>query len=568
MTHLSAKLFAVVMAVAAIPAAAQDADPFAKFEWFSYEGSDPTDEISAPSSGQYRNPVIQGFYPDPSVVRVDENYYLVNSTFGYWPGLPVFHSRDLVNWTQIGNAIDRPDQLPLGRGDMTKGTFAPAIEYHDDTFYIVNTCFGCEWNYVITARDPAGPWSDPVWLPDLGSGIDPSLFFDDDTGRAWIVNNDVPIGGETYPGHRAIFLQEFDPDTLKTRGPRTMILDGGLRLADRPEYVEGPHLFKRGGWYYLTAAEGGTGTKHQQIVLRSRSVAGPYVAGPHNPVLTQNTLPNDRPMPVTSLGHADFVESPAGDWWAVFLGVRPYENEAFNTGRETFLHRVEWKDGWPVILPNGERLPFRSEATGLELQPATVPMNGPFTRREEFDGAAMPLEWMMRRAPSTKWWQVKDGALEIGRNPEPMSGDGNPGFYGRRVQHMKVSAETLLDYSALEEGDVAGLAAGQNENYWMSIQVERIEPADLIAVRWRGGPDVQPAGKLIATTALPSSFDEKVRLRIEGSGGKYTMMYASEDGLWQLLAEDLDGTILSSTVAGGFQGALVGPFAVDGAPGQ
>ena len=569
MMRLGIGLAAVAAMLAhSVPAAAQDAEPIAKFEWFSYEGSDPTDAISEPGPGQYRNPVIQGFYPDPSVVRVEEDYYLVNSTFGYWPGLPVFHSRDLVNWTQIGNAIDRPDQLPLGRGEMTKGTFAPAIEYHDGKFYIVNTCFGCEWNFVITADDPAGPWSDPVWLPDLGGGIDPSLFFDESTGRAWIVNNDVPAGGETYPGHRAIFVQEFDTATLSTKGPRTMILNGGLRLADKPEYVEGPHIFRRGDWYYLTAAEGGTGLKHQQIVLRSKSVTGPYLAAPVNPVLTQNTLPHDRPMPVTSLGHADFVQTPSGDWWAVFLGVRPYENDAFNTGRETFLYPVEWKDGWPIVLPQGERLPFRSDATGLDLQPAALPMSGPFTRREEFDGPDMPLEWMMRRAPETTWWRLQDGALEILPNAEPMSGDGNPAFYGRRQQHMDISAQTLLDYSGLEEGDVAGLAIGQNEQFWMSVQVERIEPADLIAVRWRGGADVQPAGKLIATTALPGSFGQKVRLRIDGKGGNYTMMYASEDGLWQVLAEDLDGSILSTTLAGGFQGALVGPFAVDGAPGR
>ena len=213
-----------------------DAPLEASFDWFEYEGSDPADARYAPGPGQFRNPVLKGFYPDPSVVRVGADYYLVNSTFGWFPGIPVFHSRDLVNWTQIGNAIDRADQLDFGRHDLVNGVFAPAIEYHDGLFYITNTCFpACGGNFVLTARDPAGPWSDPAWLPDLAGGIDPSLFFDDD-GRAWIVNNDLPEGGkERYPGHRAIWLQEFDAKALRTIGPRRVLLDGGVVPAQKPD---------------------------------------------------------------------------------------------------------------------------------------------------------------------------------------------------------------------------------------------------------------------------------------------------------------------------------------------
>ncbi|MBJ7416321.1 MAG: glycoside hydrolase family 43 protein, partial [Niveispirillum sp.] len=240
----------------------------ARFDWFEYRGSDPADAKTL-GANEYRNPVIAGFYPDPSITRAGEDYYLVNSSFGWLPGLPVFHSRDLVTWTQVSNAIARPGLVNFGHGGLTGGLFAASISHHDGRFYIVNTSFYSGGNFVVTATDPAGPWSDPVWLPDLRNGIDPSLFFDDD-GRAWILNNDLPEGDkEAYDGHRALWIQEFDAKNLKTIGPRTMIVSGGADIASKPGYVEGPHLYKKDGFYYLTAAEGGTGTSHAQMIWRA-----------------------------------------------------------------------------------------------------------------------------------------------------------------------------------------------------------------------------------------------------------------------------------------------------------
>ena len=562
MRHLA--LAAITAALACHPAAqAQDA-PVATFDWLDYAGSDPTDELTQPGAGEYRNPIIQGFHPDPSIVRVGEDYYLTTSTFGYFPGLPVFHSRDLVNWTQIANAIDRPGQLDLGCGDMTKGPFAPAIAHHDGLFYIANTCFNCGWNYVVTAKDPAGPWSDPAWLPDLGGGIDPSLFFDEGTGRAWIVNNDVPPGGETYSGHRAIFLQEFDPKTLSTVGPRSVILDAGFRPEEQPGYVEGPHIFKRGDWYYLTAAEGGTGDDHRQIILRSRQVTGPYEKKPDNPILTQRDLPDARPYRITALGHADLFDTQGGDWWAVFLGVRPYKGGNFNTGRETFLLPVRWQDDWPVILPAGTNLPFRNTRPALPADTAPLPTSGPFTLRDEFDGSALPLHYMMRRAPAQQWYSLTGGRLAIQGQAAGLSNDGNPAFLGRRQQHQHMSTSTLMDYSALGAGDLGGLAIGQNEKFWMAVQVERTTQGDRVVVRRRAGADTPADGAILASADLTASTGDQLMLRIDAQGADYRFLFARPDGLWQVLAEKVDGTILSSTVAGGFQGAIVGPFVTDG----
>jgi len=560
-------LVLTAFATPSAPAQAQQA-PSVAFDWLEYSGSDPTDEFSTPSPDEYRNPIIQGFYPDPSIVRVGADYYLTNSTFGYFPGLPVFHSRDLVSWTQIGNAIDRPDQLKLGRGDMTKGPFAPAIQHRDDLFYIVNTCFKCEWNFVITAKDPAGPWSDPVWLPDLGGGIDPSIFFDEDTGRAWIVNNDIPPGGERYSGHRAIFLQEFDAKGLKTFGPRTVILDAGFKPEEKPGYVEGPHIFKRGDWYYLTAAQGGTGDGHRQVILRSRKVIGPYEPKADNPVLTQMDLPDRRLLPVTSLGHADFFSTPKGDWYAVFLGVRPYKQGNFNTGRETFLLPVTWKDDWPEILPARTVVPLRAKRPDLPKGSAPVPTSGPFTVRDEFDGTKLPLHYMMRRAPAERWFSVSGGKLVIRGRTEGLSTEGNPSFLARRLQHQQMSTTTLMDYSGLRRGDVAGLAIGQNEKFWMSVQVERTGNGARVTVRRRAGATDPAEGALLGSAPLRAGPARSIRLRIDGSGPDYSFLFAEPTGGWRILAEKVDGTILSSTVAGGFQGAVVGPFVTDGDAGK
>jgi alpha-N-arabinofuranosidase len=227
-----------VIPPAATPAPAPAPAPTASFDWFHYDGADPVDLALRPGAGQYRNPILKGFYPDPSITRAGDDYYLVTSTFSYFPGIPVFHSRDLVNWTQIGNAIDRPDQLDFKKLGLSRGVFAPAIEEHQGTFYILNTCVDCGGNFLVTATNPAGPWSDPVWLPEIEGGIDPSLFFDED-GKAWILNNGPPVGTPLYEGHRAIWIQQFDPAAKKMVGPRIMLVNGGVDISKKPIWVEG-----------------------------------------------------------------------------------------------------------------------------------------------------------------------------------------------------------------------------------------------------------------------------------------------------------------------------------------
>ncbi|HHE72603.1 MAG TPA: glycoside hydrolase family 43 protein, partial [Chloroflexi bacterium] len=280
----------------------------------------------------FRNPILSGFYPDPSICRVGDDYYLVNSSFEYFPGLPIFHSRDLVHWRQIGHVLDRPEQLNLDGVRPSGGLYAPTIRYHAGTFYVTNTLVdgpGPKGNFIVTATDPAGPWSEPVWLDDA-PGIDPSLFFDED-GRVWYVGNRHAFEGH-YPGHCEIWLQELDLENMTLVGERYLLWDGALKGA---VYAEGPHLYRVNDHYYLMIAEGGTGHDHAVTIARSDSITGPYYPNPRNPILTHRHLGQD--YPIVGTGHADLVETQYGEWWMVALAMRPYDGYFYNLGRETFL---------------------------------------------------------------------------------------------------------------------------------------------------------------------------------------------------------------------------------------
>jgi xylan 1,4-beta-xylosidase len=534
----------------------------ASFAWFDYRGGDPSDALPL-RPGDYRNPILHGFYPDPSVTRVGRDFYLVNSTFDWFPGIPVFRSRDLVHWTQIGNAIDRPSQLDFGRLGLSRGVFAPSIHEHAGIFYILNTCVDCGGNYVISARDPAGPWSDPVWLPDLKGGIDPSFFFDAD-GSAWIVNNDVPPGKPLYDGHRALWLQRFDLGTMKTFGPRTMLVNGGVDLTKKPVWIEGPHIFRKDGYYYLTAAEGGTAEGHSEVVLRSRSVTGPYVPFEGNPILTQRDLPRERAMPITSAGHAELVEAPNGRWWATFLAVRPYAGDFYNTGRETFLLPVAWKDGWPRITAAGETIPYVHARPDLPPQAAPVPASGAFAVRDEFGGPKLPPYWMMMRNPRETWWSLSGGALRLRARPVALGDNGNPSFLARRQQHGNAAASTELRYCPRRDGDEAGLAALQNDAAWYLLAVGETDGKPVLELKRRASEGEPAGGTVIASAPLPVSCGAPIRLRIEARGGAYDFSWAAPGGPWRTLRRGADGTMLSTKQAGGFVGAVFGLYAFAG----
>ena len=544
-------------APARAPATVAGRDP--RFDWFEYEGRDPA--LAVPlGAGQYRNPILQGFYPDPSMTRVGDDYYLVTSTFAYFPGIPVMRSRDLVSWTQIGNVIERPSQLSFDSLGMSRGVFAPTIQHKDGTFYVLNTCVDCGGNFVVTAKDPAGPWSEPTWLRGIG-GIDPSLFFDDD-GRTYILNNDAPEGTPLYEGHRAIWMQEFDLAKLRPFGPRKVVINGGVDLSTKPIWIEGPHVFKHEGKYYLSAAEGGTAEGHSQVILRADAPMGPYVPGPRNPILTQRDLDRGRPNPITSAGHAELVKGQNGEWWASFLAVRPYQGDYYNTGRETFLMPVRWVDGWPVITEPGQAIPYVAKRPALPPQPAPrVPTSGNFRVREEFDGPRLAPHWLMIRTPRQPFAELSAGALTLRARPVALTSSGQPAYVGRRQQHQHASASTAMRYAPARPGDKAGLAAFQRENFHYLLAVAMSDGKPVVRLEKHAGPSSGPDGEIVAEAPLTGVPGAPVYLKIDARGARYDFSYATQPGRWVSLAKDADGTILSTKTAGGFVGVTFGLFA-------
>ena len=523
----------------------------ARFDWFAYHG---IDAAPAPRAGQYRNPIIAGFYPDPSIVRVGSDFYLVHSSFAWFPGIPVWRSRDLVHWHRLGNAIDRPGQLDFARLGLSRGVFAPGIAWQNGRFYIVGTCVDCGGNFVITARDAAGPWSDPVWLREV-EGIDPSLFFDDD-GSAWLVNNRAPAGPPRYDGHRAIWLQRFDPATLRVTGAARMIVDGGVDPAAKPVWIEGPHLFKRDGHYYLSAAEGGTSINHSQVVFRADRLNDAFRPAPPaiNPILTQRDLDPARPSPITSAGHVDLVRLADGRWWAVFLATRPYAGDLYNIGRETFLLPVTWRDGWPIILPHGAAIPRVARAPALPRD-AAPPTSGSFAYRDGFDAARLDPAWLAIRGPAA----ARLGGGQLGLVPgDALGGAGRPAFVGRRQVHDDAMVTTALRFVPMQ-GERAGIAAVQSDDALLALAVTRGATGAMVQVTRRDGSGDPPAGRLVVSVALPRGRG-LVLLRIHLRAGRADFAVA-RGGIWRTIAAQVDATNLSTARAGGFVGTVIGPFA-------
>ena len=526
----------------------------ATFAYVSYRGYDPADESFPLAAGEYRNPILPGFQPDPSIVRVHDDYYLTNSSFAFFPGLPIYHSRDLVHWDQIGNAIERPEQFRFAGLGIARAIFAPTLRWHDGRFYIVGTCVDCGGTFIIDATDAAGPWSNPHWLPKI-DGIDPDLFFD--TGSAWIAyNGPPPDGSPSYEGHRAIWLQEVDLAAFSARGERVLVVNGGVNPALRPIWIEGPHLIKRNAAYYLIAAEGGTASQHSEVVFRSARIGGPYEAAPENPILTQRDLDPARAFPITAAGHADFVQTPDGHWWSVFLATRPYRENLSNLGRETFLLPVNWEGEWPRILPPKTPVPR------IVARPA-LPAGTDVDRsrwRDTFFGHRLDTDWEMMRTPDERWYRVTRGGLSLESRAVSISSRGNPAFLGKRQRHVDAVFEAEMRFRPERAGECAGLVAFADEQHHYFIGLCAASTGSEIVVRKRNGAGDPDEGVRMASRAIGSP-GKPIRLRISAHGAAYDFSYAIGSS-WSTLLAAADGSILASEPTNQFTGTLLGLYAV------
>lgn len=488
----------------------------------------------------YRNPVLPGFYPDPSVCRVGEDYYLVTSSFEYFPGVPIFHSRDLVNWRQIGHCLTRTSQLELATVPSSAGIWAPTIRHHDGRFYmstvLVEKCNFSnapgpwrldDWvlnkHFFVTAEDPAGEWSEPI--PLSGGGIDPSLCFDDD-GTVYLTHSDKGM----------LYQSTLDVATGE-RTSETRAIWGGTVGKD----TEGPHLYKIDGRYYLIVAEGSTSYGHLVAFARSDTPWGPWESCPWNPVLTHRN--SSRPIQAT--GHADIVQAHDGSWWMVLLGVRARGFPPFHTtGRETYLVPIEWEDGWPRVS---------TWPVELEMQvPTLAPQQErPALWRDDFDGAALDMTWNYLRHPNDAV-RLEDGKLVLGPSAVSLDDLDSPAFLGHRQEQLECRIEVALDFQPAADGDEAGLTVLQNERHHYEVALRQEDGEQVAILRRRIGDLV----KVEARKAAPAG---RVRLRIDVEEFAYRFSFAPEGGELQALGSG-ETLYLSSEVAGGFTGVYAGPY--------
>jgi len=509
----------------------------------------------------YNNPILSGFYPDPSICRVDKDYYITTSSFAYFPGLPIFHSTDLVNWKQIGHALDRPEQLDLKGAGVSRGLFAPTIRYHKGIFYIICTLIDKGGNFVITAKDPKGSWSNPVWLKEV-NGIDPSLYFDDD--KAYVLFNSIPPNNiSIHDGHRTIRMFEFDIANLKVTGEEKLLINGGTDMAKKPVWIEAPHIFKKDGWYYLICAEGGTAYNHSEVVFRSKTVDGPYISYEKNPILTQRHLNPERKDPVTTTGHADFVETPDGRWYAVFLGCRPYEGDHYNIGRETFMTPVEWKDGWPLINPGYEEVQYKYPVPfPAQTKKITNDFSGNFYFRDEFSSQQLNYRWEFLRTPGEKWFDLaeKKGTLSMKLLPQTCSGKDNPAFLGFRQSHLEGFAATSINFKANSANERAGLLIFQNETHFYFL-CQSVKNGTSVIELYKSIADDKTGKMELVEVQVLNNLAKDLELKIVAHKNTYAFYYAEQKGKWNLLKDNVDAKFLSTKTAGGFVGSMYALYA-------
>ena len=466
------------------------------------------------------NPIIPGYHPDPSICRVGTDYYLVNSSFQYFPGVPIFHSTDLQHWEQIGNVLTRPSQLPLEGATSWLGIYAPTIRHHDGTYYMITTNVGKRGNFMVTARDPRGPWSEPIWLQQ--QGIDPSLLFED--GKCYMVSNP----------DNTITLCEIDPSTGRQLTESRPVWQGtGGR------WPEGPHIYKKDGYYYLLISEGGTELAHSITIARSRHIYGPYEANPQNPILTHCSR-KGQDSQIQGTGHGDLVQDPQGRWWLTFLAYRQYGGSYHHIGRETFLAPVEWpQGGWPVVNGGNPIVPRQRE---------------PIAVRDDFDRPLGP-EWVYLQNPDMGSYQMGNGRLRLLGSASDLRTNKTPTFVGRRQESAFFAFDTKISNCHLTDKAEAGISVYQINDGYAQLCVVQEGGKRKVVLRL----NMKNVNTVLASTPLAGNT-EGLWLRVDSDSKNYRFSCSADGEHYQPVGE-LDCTLLSTETVGGFTGVTLGLYA-------
>lgn len=538
------------------------------FSRFVYQGNDQVYNDFPLQPGEFYNPILQGCYPDPSITRKGDDYYVVCSSFAMFPGVPIFHSKDLVNWKQVGHVLDRTTQLQVHDCGISAGIYAPQIIYNpfNDTFYMITTQFsGGFGNMVVKTKDPWKGWSDPIKL--AFNGIDPSLFFDED-GKGYVIHNDAPDPGkELYNGHRVIKIWDYDVENDQViPGTDKIIVDGGVDLSKKPIWIEAPHIYKKYGKYYLMCAEGGTGGWHSEVIFISDDPRGPYTPAPSNPILTQRHFPRERANKVDWAGHADLVPGPDNQkYYGVFLAVRPNDKQRVNTGRETFILPVDWSGEFPVfengLVPLEPKLKMpagiKENKTGKE---GFFP-NGNFTFTDDFTSEKLDYRWIGLRGPREDFVSVSKNGLEINPFATNLKEVKPTSTLFHRQMHNTFTTAVTMNYKPASEKELAGIVALQSESFHYIFGVTRKgDDYYLLLERTQRkfrSRDVE--SKIVASTKIDLS--QPVRLQVSAKGDDYEFSYSVDGSTFVNLGGVVSGDILSTDVAGGFTGCLLGLYA-------
>lgn len=472
------------------------------------------------------NPVLPGFYPDPSICRAGDDYYLATSSFEYFPGVPVFHSRNLLEWRQVGHALTRDTQLPLERAKSSQGIYAPTLRYHQGTFYLVTTNMSLGRSFYVSTTDPSGSWSEPTYVQEEGFSMDPSLFFDDD-GKVYYTRHGGGRDG-------AVFQAEIDVASGRLAQTPRRIWGGTGGI-----WPEGPHLYKVGGTYYLLIAEGGTSYDHEVTVARSASPWGPFESCARNPIFTHK---HDRNLLIQATGHADLVQGDHDRWWLVFLGIRPWDGEHHHLGRETFLAPVTWDaEGWPVVNRN---------------RPVEPELGDPAVVRDDFDAPTLDLAWNFLRNPTPGSWSLEQrpGWLRLRACSATLDTEEAVAFVGRRQQHYRADVSVKLEFPVVADGQRAGLVVRADErNHYDLFLACRAGRRQLVLESRIAGETRE-----LGTCDWPS---DTAVLRVQAAPDRYEFFSVAPDGSAHLLGK-LPTLPLASEVTGGFTGAYFGMFAL------
>lgn len=513
---------------------------------------------SVPTTSTITNPILPGFNPDPSILRVGDDYHIATSTFEWFPGVQIHHSKDLVHWRLLTRPLDRVSQLDMRGVAASDGVWAPCLSYKDGSFYLVYTIVRAiikdQHNFVVTAKEIEGPWSEPVYLNSLG--FDPSIFHDED-GRSYLVQ----MACDPHRPHhffKGIYLTEYDTVKKELTGPTRRIFTKHIGA------TEGPHLYKRGGMYYLMVAEGGTAYDHAVTVARSRDLWGGYEPDTASPMLTAHNAPG---CPLQRAGHGCLVETPSGEAYMAYLCSRPVQVEAEGRtkrysilGRETAIIPVEWTpDGW-LRVKGGGTLP-------LETVPAPALPPHPFEPvdpTEAFDQDTLPIHWQTLRQPHDPSWltlQERPGYLRLyGR--ESLMSRFDPSLIARRIESVQLHVETAMDFSPDTPWQMAGLTAFYSGRNYYLLAVSRGDDGTRRLLLFKR--DVGAEDQLLEDDGIPLPDTGEIRLAFRLNGPEIRFFYAIEAaGPLIAAGEPQESTILSDERLGSFTGAFAGLTAID-----